>query len=1276
MLSVTPALNLPMVLLTGNPRRRRYVRVSSMQGRRLAVAAAVLLLPATFSLFPWLLTNIFSSTYLPHGFCFLWNPRLLWLHVGSDSVITFSYVAIASTLAALVIGLRRQIHFQSIFVLFGTFILACGLTHLLDVVVLWRPLYWLQGDMKLLTACASLITSLALPFCLPQVKEVLAKAAISAENERRFLAAAECSLDSFYIFESIRDTAGEIVDFRFTYVNAIGARLLGRDPERVIGRSVCELIPENRTLGFFEKYKHVAKTGEPLSDEFAVDIDGVNASWLKIQAVKLDDGVAITTSDISDRKRLEAERASAFAESLIDKSPAAIIVTDTDHVIRALNPAARDMLRYSQEELIGREIPLIFYGPAEVGKVAGRPSKELGAEISRYRAVFAFNGEVEAGEWTFLRKGGTSIIVEAAVTPLKSATDRLTGFMITAYDISERKGREEAAAKAESQMDAINRSHMIIEFDMDGTILHANENYLRAFGYAAADLEGKSHSIVVTDEYRQCPEYQEFWNGLRRGEFQRGEFRRVGKGGREVWIEASYNPILDRNGAPVRVVKFAADVTERVLMQVAFRDAESQTRAILNNVLEGIVTIDANGKIVSVNPAAGRMFEYESSELIGHNIKILMPATDRTAHDGHLARYESTGKTRIIGIGRELDGLAKSGRTFPIELTITEVSLGGKRLFVGVVRDITERKRAEREAFRARAFRESLIENSPAAIIVTDVDFIIVAMNPAAQKLLWYNSDELIGHGTPLIFYDHSQLDARAKWLSATTGEVVSLEQAILSASLEPGDEHSSEWTFFRKGGTTVVVQVAATPLRDENGEPTGFMITAYDVSERKRREEYISHLAHHDVLTGLPTRQLFMDRLDMMLSRSQRFFSKSALLMIDLDNFKQVNDSFGHHVGDRLLIQVAERLRQTVRSVDTVARMGGDEFVVLISDLEAAVGAEQVARKLLAAFEPPFVIKDQNELDVTASIGICVYPDGGGDASTLLKNADIAMYHAKASTRHCYQVFDKKIAELVVQRREMEAGLGAALDGGELHLHYQPQFSLADGAMIGVEALLRWNSQRFGVVPPSIFIPVAESSGLILPIGAWVIRTACGELGRLQKQFGRGLVMAVNLSLRQLDQPDLLKVITQAIEDNGLDPANLEIEVTESLLMNDSPTASAFFEGLRELGVRVAIDDFGTGFSSMAYLLRFSVNRLKIDRCFIQDAPTNANSATVTSAIIALAHQLKVSVVAEGVESEEQMDFLRQAGCDDVQGFHLCRPVSADQIATAVAAHTTLADA
>jgi diguanylate cyclase (GGDEF)-like protein len=435
-------------------------------------------------------------------------------------------------------------------------------------------------------------------------------------------------------------------------------------------------------------------------------------------------------------------------------------------------------------------------------------------------------------------------------------------------------------------------------------------------------------------------------------------------------------------------------------------------------------------------------------------------------------------------------------------------------------------------------------------------------------------------------------------------------------------------------------------------------MITAYDVSERKRREEYVSHISQHDSLTGLPTRQLLFDRLDGMLARADRYQSRCALLMIDLDHFKRVNDSLGHHTGDQLLIQVAERFRSTLRAVDTVARMGGDEFVILLSDLNGPADATLVAEKLRAAVVRPFTLPEQTTVAIDASMGICMYPDYAQDAQSMLKNADLAMYYAKSNGGSKIALFSENIAQLAHEKEEIEYGLRESLRTGNFELHYQPEVDLQSGETVGLEALLRWRSPRLGSISPVKFIPIAEEAGLIQPIGTWVMNKACEDIRKINDHLGKSLFISVNLSPYQLEQSDLLAVVEQALKVNGLAPDRLEVEITEGVLMKDSPKANSALDALRNLGVRIAIDDFGAGFSSMSYLLRFSVDRLKIDRSFVRNCSTESNSSTVTGAIIALAHQLKLSVIAEGVETMEQVEFLKAAGCDLAQGFYYSRPV------------------
>jgi diguanylate cyclase (GGDEF)-like protein len=451
---------------------------------------------------------------------------------------------------------------------------------------------------------------------------------------------------------------------------------------------------------------------------------------------------------------------------------------------------------------------------------------------------------------------------------------------------------------------------------------------------------------------------------------------------------------------------------------------------------------------------------------------------------------------------------------------------------------------------------------------------------------------------------------------------------------------------------------VTVSALTTEEKQITGWLCFAYDITDRKRTQDQIAHVAQHDALTGLPTRTLLHNRLQMALERSQRCKSVMALLMIDLDNFKRVNDLHGHSTGDELLVAVAKRLEHTVRKSDTVARMGGDEFVVLLEDLKSSGHAEQVAQKLIDALSVP-VYAGGESLPMSASIGLCVYPDGGGDAETLLKNADVAMYYAKSEGRAVYRVFSAEIASATARRRALESALESALARNELEIVYQPQVSFETGCVSGIEALLRWNSRTLGIVHPTEFIPIAEETGAILEIGEWVLRTACREASTLGQQLGRPLTIAVNLSPRQFQQESLPAIVHDALDASGLPPESLELEITENVLVSDSSKAMRILNRLRGLGLRIAIDDFGTGFSSMSYILRFNVNRLKIDQSFIRDITVERHSSAIARAIIAMATGLKINVVAEGVETSAIGDMLREEGCDEAQGFYYARPVA-----------------
>ncbi len=837
-----------------------------------AGAAIVCALTGAVVAWPGMLTKAFATTYLPHGFCYLWNPQLLALHVTSDVVIFLSYLAISITLGVMRFRYRRDIPLGWVIVAFGLFIVSCGFTHLMDVVVLWTPLYWLQGDMKLLTALASVTTAVALPFFVPAIGALIAEARASQENERRFLTASNNSNEAFYILKAELDDAGGISDFRIMFLNRNGAALLSGTVEDLTGKLLCENYPELRSNGFLDRYKRVFATGQQEVVEVPIRVEKLKATWLRSQVVKLDDGVATSTSNIS------------------------------------------------------------------------------------------------------------------------------------------------------------------------------------------------------------------------------------------------------------------------------------------------------------------------------------------------------------------------------------------------------ERKEAEFKAIKSLQFTRSLIASSPFAVIAMDRNGFITEANPAAERMLWYSREEMIGKMSPMALHDAEEVARRAEELSQELGEYVRPDFSVLVANPRRGLTEESEWSYVRKGGSRLTVQLAVTALTDDEQVTTGWLAVAYDITERKRTENYISHIAHHDSLTGLPTRALLHDRLQVAIQHAERSKRKVALLAIDLDNFKRVNDLMGHSAGDELLVSVSKRLQTALRKSDTVARMGGDEFVVLLDNLRAVSEAEKVAENLVALLSEPVVLNGEKHA-LSASIGLCMYPDEGKDGDALLKNADAAMYYAKAEGRNAYKVFSTHIAAATAKRRKIENALQYALVQNEFELLYQPQVSLHTGKVTGVEALLRWHSAKLGDVTPEEFIPIAEETGLIVPIGDWVLRTACREGKEIQGKLGREIILCVNLSSRQFEQESLPEAVKDALQESGLAASCLELEITESVLLSASERAMRVLDRVRSVGPRIAIDDFGTGFSSMSYVLRFNVDRLKIDQSFIRNMMTDPDSGAVTRAIIALAHGLKIKVVAEGVETMAVLGLLRAAGCDEAQGYFYSQPKSAREI-------------
>ena len=579
--------------------------------------------------------------------------------------------------------------------------------------------------------------------------------------------------------------------------------------------------------------------------------------------------------------------------------------------------------------------------------------------------------------------------------------------------------------------------------------------------------------------------------------------------------------------------------------------------------------------------------------------------------------------------------------------------------------DISESKATQERYAHLAEFTDSVFQNAPFSIVATDTNGLITAMNVAAEKLTGYRREELVGKAPLTMLHDERELLGKAVGLDLTA----TLERdgfKVLTAGAAVGEMEEQEWTLIQRSGSRTPINLAVRAVTTDSGEISGFVSIAFDITERRQMMEYVTHLATHDQLTGLVGRALLQDKIVQAVEQSRRYGTKVAVFVIDLDHFKRINDSLGHASGDQILMEAASRLRRSVRSTDVVARVGGDEFVVMMPDITTIADVEQCATNLVAKLAPETLV-DGHLVRVTGSVGVCVFPDFATDAKHLLKRADSAMYAAKENGRNQHQIFSEGMLKESADRLTMEHALRHALANGELCMNYQPQISLITGAVTGMEALLRWSHPKLGDIAPAQFIPLAEETGLIVPIGEWAFMTACCEGKALQDELGMDLTLSVNLSARQFQQKNLVDVVEVALIKSGLPAQNLEIEITENMLMVNSGDTLDKLQKMRELGVRISIDDFGTGFCSFSYLLQYQVDRLKIDQSFVKKSVTDANAAAVVRTIIAMSHGLNIKVVAEGVETDEQLRFLLRRKCDEAQGYFIARPVTAKDFCSVV---------
>ncbi|OIQ95720.1 cyclic di-GMP phosphodiesterase Gmr [mine drainage metagenome] len=984
-----------------------------------------------------------------------------------------------------------------------------------------------------------------------------------------------------------------------------------------------------------------------------------------------------------------------FHAAMLENIPVPVFYKDRQGRYLGCNQAFEEVTGKSRSEIIGKSV--FDMAPREIANTYHAMDEELFRQPGRqmYESVFrGSSGEIR-----------DVIFHKATFVHGDGAVAGLIGAML---DISERKQAEEHLRKLSRVVEQSPVSVVIT--GLRGNIEYVNPKFSELSGYSVQELIGATPRIIQSGQ--TPPEtYREMWTAILAGREWRGELLNRKKNGELYWEDEVISPITDDQGTVTHFVAVKEDITGRKRAEAELLRL-NRTLTLLSECNQALIRATDETQLLDtichriseIGGYAGVWVGYAEQDerrtirpvsLVGVRDDEFAAAlthiswADSETGRGPTATAIRTGQVVIshelqtdprYASWRETARRAGVHAAAALPLEVEGKVLGSLTIYAssedafdeqeaallreladdiayGVMslRGAAERWRAEAEMHLGRR----AIESSNDGIMITDSflpDRPITYVNPAFERITGYTAAEAVGRN--------------ARFLLGGDREQIGLEE--LRAALREQRAVKLVLRNYRKDGSMFWNELSLAPVRGESGQVRNFVSIIDDITERKDYETQLEFQANYDALTGLANRNLLADRLEQAIAHAKRAKSLVAVLLLDLDRFKLVNDSLGHETGDALLKTVSQRLTACVRFVDTVARLGGDEFVVIMSDIDSENDAATLARKLLQQLALPMVVADR-ELVANASMGIALYPKDADHASALLKNADVAMYRAKELGRNSMQFYTPAMNASTLARLELDTALRRAVERHEFVLHYQPKVELQGGRVIGAEALIRWCHPQLGMVSPGEFIPLAEETGLILQIGEWVIDKACAQLKAWQGEGLPAIGLSVNLSARQFQQENLAKVVARALHLNNVKARYLELELTESAVMQDPDKTVATLHELKHIGVRLSLDDFGTGYSSLNYLKRFPIDILKIDQSFVRDITTDPDDAAIATTIISLAHSLGRRVVAEGVETEAQLDFLRRHRCDEIQGYYFSRPLPADEFARLLRAGRSL---